>query len=94
MESKKVAPTSQCEKAGTIKIDYKGKMISLTVLQFDFFSMLTDGRKHSSVELMRVLHVSDPRSEIRYLRKYGIEVSDEWHTHPKLGTRYKRYFIQ
>lgn len=95
METKQQTPSTQgkCVGAKSLLVQYKGKQISLTPLQYKLFSMLSDGRKHSSVELMRLMSISDPRSEVRYLRKYGIEVSDEWHTHPQLGTRYKRYYI-
>lgn len=96
MEAKQQSPGTQGKYIGdkNLLAEYKGMQISLTPLQFKLYSTLIDGRKHSSIELMRVLHISDPRSEIRYLRKHGITVSDEWRTHPELGTRYKRYFIQ
>lgn len=96
MNVKQQSPGTQGKYAGdkNLLAEYKGRQISLTPLQYKLFSILSDGRKHSSVELMRAMHISDPRSEIRYLRKHGIIVSDEWCTHPELGTRYKRYFIQ
>lgn len=96
MNVKQQSPSTQgkCARDKNLLAEYKGSQISLTPLQYKLFSILSDGRKHSSIELMRSMHISDPRSEIRYLRKHGIIVSDEWHTHPELGTRYKRYFIQ
>ncbi len=57
------------------------------------FELFNNGGKYSVVDIMMRLWIGDPRSVIRYLRKSGVEVLDEWRTAPS-GNRYKVYWIE
>lgn len=53
---------------------------------------LLEQQSRSVTELTMITGFCDPRSYIRYLRKHGIKVTDEWR-HGSDGSRYKVYFI-
>lgn len=72
---------------------YKGTKFILSKLQREFFNLLSNGQKYSSHKLMQMLHASDPRKEVQYLRKKGINVQDEWVEATKDIPRHKLYFI-
>ncbi|MFR9514770.1 MAG: hypothetical protein SNH64_05460 [Rikenellaceae bacterium] len=42
---------------------------------------------------MQIIHTSDPRKEVQYLRRKGIDVQDEWIASTKKIPRHKRYWI-
>ena len=48
--------------------------------------------KRSVIDIMQALHVGDPRSVIRHLRKKGYDVRDEWRS-TVTGSKYKIYWI-
>ena len=54
--------------------------------------LLSDGSKHTVMEISFRCHIGDPRSVIRDIRNRGIEVKDEWVEGDE--TRYKRYWIE
>ena len=53
--------------------------------------LLSDGLKHTAMEISFRLRISDPRSTIRDIRNLGINVQDEWVN--ENGSRFKRYWI-
>lgn len=57
------------------------------------YKLLSDGYRHTVVEMVQHLGIADPRSVIRVLRREGIEVLDKWETSAS-GTRYKSYWIE
>lgn len=94
METTHITPTAQSESAGAkFTVRYKGNEYLLSKLQRGFFVTLSNGQRHSSHRLMEILHTSDPRKEVQYLRRKGINIQDEWI--PKCGDipRHKRYWI-
>lgn len=56
-------------------------------------TLLSNGGKYSVIAIANALHIGDPRSVIRNLRKSGVKVSDEWVTTKDGRGKYKRYFI-
>lgn len=54
--------------------------------------LLSDGYKHTAMELSFRCNIGDPRSVIRDIRKRGIVVRDEWVNDD--GSRFKRYWIE
>lgn len=63
----------------------------LTERRNTIYALLEKGR-YSASELTILTGFCDPRSYIRYLRKKGIKILDEWNTSAK-GSRYKVYYI-
>ncbi len=63
------------------------------MLQNALFILLSDGEKHSSHKIMQQIHTSDPRKEVQYLRRKGIDVQDEWVEATQKIPRHKRYWI-
>ena len=57
------------------------------------YSLLSDGRARSTVEISIALHLCDPRAVIRDLRRKGVGISDEWRRTAD-GKRYKVYFMR
>lgn len=55
--------------------------------------MLSDGYRHTVVDITQKLCIGDPRSVIRDIRKAGIEVCDSWEK-AESGNRYKTYWIR
>lgn len=53
---------------------------------------LLEQQPRSVTELTIITGFCDPRSYIRYLRRHGVNVTDEWRTGSD-GSRYKVYFI-
>ena len=53
---------------------------------------LLEQRPMSVTELTVATGFCDPRSYIRYLRRHGVRVQDEWR-HGSEGSRYKVYYI-
>lgn len=97
MNRKDKAPEMQGAGTGAnIVIEYKGKNISLSPLQYAVYTLLIRGR-YSSFELMQHSKTSDPRKEIQYLRDKGIDVADRWINRQEIGgkiyPRHKEYFI-
>ena len=60
--------------------------------RYRVIALLSDGRKHTVMEIAFTCRVVDPRSIIRNIRKDGIEVKDEWVDGDE--TRFKRYWIE
>ena len=54
--------------------------------------LLSDGGKHTAMDLSFRCRISDPRSTIRDIRNRGIVVCDEWVE--ENGSRFKRYWIE
>ncbi len=94
METKNITPTTQSETAGAkFTVRYKGNDYLLSKLQRAFFITLSNGKRHSSHKLMEQLHTSDPRKEVQYLRRKGINIQDEWIAATEETPRHKRYWI-
>ena len=60
--------------------------------QAQLYNLLSSGSRYSVIDIAVRLHIGDPRSVIRDLRKMGIVVSDVW-VEGKEGSRYKLYWI-
>lgn len=56
------------------------------------YRLLSDGDKHSTVDITDSIRVADPRAVIRELRKKGVVVCDDWCK--ANGKRFKRYWIK
>lgn len=54
--------------------------------------LLSDGHKHTAMEVSFKCHISDPRSTIRDIRERGIDIKDEWVE--ENGSRFKHYWIE
>lgn len=65
---------------------------TLTTRQKRLIALLKSGSKHSVIDIANALHIGDPRSDIRDLRRMGIVVNDEWVT-SAYGNRYKLFWI-
>lgn len=75
MTKKRTAPTTQKETAGArSSVQYKGRVISLSNLQFLAFILLSDGKQHSSNEINRVCRTSCARDLVIALIRKGINV--------------------
>lgn len=55
-------------------------------------NFLSRGGRYSVADISAALHMSDPRSSIRNLRRRGVPILDEWYPSAH-GSRYKKYFI-
>lgn len=55
-------------------------------------ALLSDGGKHTVMEISFRCRIGDPRSVIRDIRERGIEVKDEWIEAD--GSRFKMYWIE
>lgn len=93
MTKKGIAPENLRGSARAVVVDYKDTKISLSLLQYQFFVTLSSGGKHSSHRLMQLLHTSDQRKEVQYLRRKGVEVLDEWIAKTSTTPRHKLYWI-
>lgn len=49
--------------------------------------------KYSAVQISNALYIGDPRSVIRYARKIGINILDEWRDNKLNNGRHKIYWI-
>ncbi len=88
------APTALRETTGaSITVQYKGSVISLSKLQCSLFILLSDGKRYTSHQIMKLIHTSDPRKEVQYLRRKGINIQDEWIAATDNTPRHKRYWI-
>ena len=70
----------------------KNVLNKATQKQVRAIMLLSDGGKHTVMEISFRCHIGDPRSTIRVIRERGIEVKDEWVEGD--GSRYKRYWIE
>ncbi|MFR9620137.1 MAG: hypothetical protein SNH63_02820 [Rikenellaceae bacterium] len=94
MAKKNQAPTAPRQSAGARSLaHYKDTKISLSPLQNALFILLADGRRYSSHKIMQLIHTSDPRKEVQYLRHKGINVQDIWVEADREISRHKLYFI-
>lgn len=94
MEYPTTAPESLRGSTGArSSVQYKGRQISLSKLQFSLFNLLSNGNRYSSHKIMQIIHTSDPRKEVQYLRRKGINVQDEWIAQTAKIPRHKRYWI-
>ncbi len=94
MTKMKQAPESLIGSAGArSSVQYKGMTISLSPLQYTLFILLYDGKRYSSHQIMQQIHTSDPRKEVQYLRRKGINVQDEVISATPTIPRHKLYFI-
>ncbi len=88
------APATHSEETrAQVQVQYKGNVFSLSKLQSEMFFILTNGKKHSSHQLMLHLKTSDPRREVKRLRDRGIDVQDVWVDATSTTPRHKCYFI-
>lgn len=91
------APAAQREQTGA-QLKYRCDkdnlfLENLPYRQEKVYQLLLDGVPRSAADLTIALHLSDPRSAIRGLRKRGIPIADEWYK-SVYGGRFKRYFIR
>ncbi len=94
MAKKKLTPTALRETAGgSITVQYKDSVISLSPLQYSLFILLSNGKRYSSHKIMQLIHTSDPRKEVQYLRRKGVDVLDVWVDATQKIPRHKRYWI-
>ena len=61
--------------------------------QAQVYRLLSSGSRYSVIDIALRLHIGDPRSVIRDLRKMNINVSDVW-VNGSNGSRYKLYWIK
>lgn len=59
------------------------------------YALLSDGNWHSTLGVMQICRLSDPRGHISHMREKGVQVLSEWR---KVGsgrtlTRFKMYKI-
>ena len=69
-------------------------MINVTALtpkQSKLLGLLSNGFAYSVMEIANILHIGDPRSEIRHLRNKGIPINDFWQT--STDGKFKKYYI-
>jgi hypothetical protein len=83
----------QEERAATVEISRNGVVIGRNPKEQmeRLYRLLSDGNKHSTVDITDSIRIADPRAVIRELRKKGIVVCDEWCK--ANGKRFKRYWI-
>ena len=70
---------------------FNGKYSNLSGNDLRVLHLLLSG-KYTVIQITNILKIPDPRSNIRYLRKAGFKVSDNW-----INTQYshcKEYFIK
>lgn len=60
--------------------------------QAKVIELLSSGSRFSVIDIAVRLHIGDPRSVIRNIRKSGIIINDIW-VDAKSGGKYKRYWI-
>ena len=60
-------------------------------IQQKIYNLLRKGGRYSVVELCQMFNISDPRSQIRYIRNSGVPVLDEWVD--TTFSRHKVYFL-
>lgn len=96
MNTKQQAPAAQREQTGAQwkhRCDKDNTFSEkLPHRQGKVYRLLLDGVPRSAADITIALHLSDPRSAIRDLRKRGIPIADEW-CESVYGGRFKRYFI-
>ncbi|WP_303194149.1 hypothetical protein [Alistipes communis] len=96
MNTKQQAPAAQREQTGAQwkhRCDKDNAFSEkLPHRQGKVYRLLLDGVPRSAADITIALHLSDPRSAIRDLRKRGIPIADEW-CESVYGGRFKRYFI-
>ena len=56
------------------------------------YELFKTGEKLTVVGLTKTLHISDPRSHIRYIRNAGVNISDYWVYDE--NSRHKVYFLK
>ncbi len=94
MREYNTAPATHSEEAkARVKVQYKDSVFSLTKLQSETFFLLSNGKQHSSYQLMLHLKTSDPRREVKQLRDKGINIQDVWIDTTDTKPRHKHYFI-
>ncbi len=94
MESKQQAPGGlRVQARASVSVHYKDTKISLSPLQASIFSHLSNGNRYSSHQLMQRCKTSDPRKEVQYLRRKGINVRDVVVKATPTIPRHKLYFI-
>ena len=95
MNTKQQAPAAQREQTGAQwkhRCDKDNAFSEkLPHRQGKVYRLLLDGVPRSAADITIALHLSDPRSAIRDLRKRGIPIADECES--VYGGRFKRYFI-
>lgn len=75
-----------------MKTENNLKQISKSRTTKRVHELLLTGGKFSVINISSILNIPDPRSNIRYLRNAGIQVSDYWEKSET--SRYKIYFIR
>lgn len=75
-----------------MKTENNLKQISKSRTTKRVYELLLTGGKFSVINISSILNIPDPRSNIRYLRNAGIQVSDYWEKSET--SRYKIYFIR
>lgn len=64
---------------------------TLTPKQQRLKNLLSNGKAYSVLDIASLLKIGDPRSEIRHLRKKGIQINDYWE--PSQKSKFKKYYI-
>lgn len=72
MNQKQHAPGAQGKHAGAFyQVLYKGREFYLNNNEFRVFSLLVCGGQWATFDIAERLNIPDPRSTIRYIRKWG-----------------------
>ena len=82
-----ISPLSASNGVGGVSVGRTGEQAQRVI------DLLSDGFRHSVLDISRRLRIADPRSVIRSIRKSGIVVYDMWETSQN-GNRYKSYWIR
>jgi|GEM_PF-1993838 hypothetical protein len=82
------------KRASAIEVPHNGVVIGRNPKEQTerLYRLLSDGDKHTTVDITDNVRIADPRAVIRELRKKGIAVCDEWCK--ANGKRFKRYWIR
>jgi len=82
------------KQASTVEVPRNGVIIGRNPKEQTerLYRLLSDGNKHSTVDITDSIRVADPRAVIRELRKKGVVVCDDWCK--ANGKRFKRYWIK
>ena len=92
MENTKTAAPAANSENGTTD-GHKDTQKSVGYHEGRILNLLADGGQYSVADIVVALHLSDPRSSIRNLRRKGFAIVDEWHNTVH-GGRFKRYFMK
>lgn len=93
MEAEKIKAPAPCSKDARTKTMCE-IIKNLAPQQKRVYNILARGGRYSVVDISNGLHLADPRSTIRGLRKKGIPILDEWHPNANgRGRGFKKFFL-